>query len=71
MQKRKENSKMKKRVISAICMLSLLFTNTPYMSINAQTTVQTPIEINNDYPLRLQYDEEAPYINENAATFSK
>ena len=55
---------MKKRVVSVICMMSLLLSAfAPILPVRASAENLELIEAS-DIPLRLHYDEEAPYGNE-------
>ena len=58
---------MKKKLISLLCILSLLFS---FFSFMIPAYAQSEIEIieRSDIPLLLHYDEEAPYGNEDTAS---
>ena len=57
---------MKKRVVSVFCMLSLLFSSVAGFipAYAAESTASAKLIEESDIPLRLHYDEEAPYGNE-------
>ena len=56
---------MKKRVVSVICMMSLLFSSfSGFIPAHAMENSEGHIIEDNDVPLRLHYDEEAPYEGE-------
>ena len=59
---------MKKKIISLLCATSLVFTNFAGLlpaDVFAQDANQKIVE-SSDLPLKLWYDEEAPFINENS-----
>ena len=60
---------MKKRVLSVICMLSILLPLIAQcISVSAAQPSDGTLIESSDIPLRLHYDEEAMYANENQPT---